>query len=163
MILGPASSRMGLLTKGETRYILAQFRFIHGWVIRGTSISGWKVGELSKFVRERLSTWVDMDVFGFPTGPISANTWNFFYLKKKQIPCSLPFLLYTLILSIVVHALNTCSSYTTRLGSFFEGFCLNFVMFLAKVMIKKCKIKNLFYFICISMYRLIWILTRYWC
>jgi hypothetical protein len=60
-----------------------------------------------------------------------------FIKNKIKIPCSLPFLLYTLILFIVVHALNTCSSYTTRLGSFFEGFCLDFVMFLAKVMIKK--------------------------
>jgi hypothetical protein len=42
----------------------------------------------------------------------------FFKKKNQNSPVPLPFLLYTLILLNVVHALNTRSSYTT-LGGFF--------------------------------------------
>jgi hypothetical protein len=43
---------------------------------------------------------------------------------KIKIPCSPALLLYTLMLLIVVHALNTCVAHIPRLGfflSFFEG------------------------------------------
>jgi hypothetical protein len=56
-----------------------------------------------------------MDVLGFPTGPISANTWN---LKKKKnkfpVPC--PFALHANPLDCRARFKHT------RLGSFFEGF-----------------------------------------
>jgi hypothetical protein len=42
-----------------------------------TSINGWKAGEKhSKFVRKAFHV-SGYGYLGFPTGPISANTWNF--------------------------------------------------------------------------------------